>query len=79
MLSLGHGNNGVNLNPNLFIGSDKIEILDLGAARAEIKKDLFAPLPNLKYLFLQFNIIKAITSRQGDISKIALAYTQAFI
>lgn len=63
VLSLGHGNEEVKMDPNLFIGSDKIEILDLGAAKADINNELFIPLPNLQYLFLQLNNIPKITSR----------------
>ena len=30
VLSLGHGNKGVQLDPNVFLGANKIKILDLG-------------------------------------------------
>ena len=63
VLSLGHGNEGVEMSPNLFIGSDKIEILDLGAAKSNLDENLLVPLTGLKYLFVQFNIIPKISTR----------------
>ena len=51
------------MSPNLFIGSDKIEILDLGAAKARLPENLLVPLSGLKYLFVQFNNIPKISSR----------------
>ena len=51
------------MSPNLFIGSDKLEILDLGAAKSKLDENLLVPLTGLKYLFVQFNIIPKISTR----------------
>ena len=51
------------MSPNLFIGSDKLEILDLGAAKSKLDENLLVPLTGLKYLFVQFNIISKISTR----------------
>ena len=66
VLSLGHSTKSIEMNENLFIGAEKIQILDLGDAKAEIADSLFSPLSNLQYLFLQLNNVPVITSRNGE-------------
>ncbi|CBY12745.1 unnamed protein product [Oikopleura dioica] len=55
VISLGHGNAGMKLPETVFVGASSVKILDLGAAFTKIHPELFSPLTNLEYLFLQFN------------------------
>ena len=77
VLSLGHGNYGMQMDSNVFLGADKLKILDLGKnyrlgyclsilfpgfAQTNITRNLFDPLGELKYLFLQSNVFPVISS-----------------
>jgi len=62
VLSLGHGNYGMQMDSNVFLGADKLKILDLGFAETNITRNLFDPLGELKYLFLQSNVFPVISS-----------------
>ena len=42
-----------------------MKILDLGASFTKIHAELFSPLTNLEYLFLQFNEVGRLSSRNG--------------
>ena len=79
VLSLGHGNHGMQMDSNVFLGADKLKILDLGKwyrlqetmsncpivsgfAETNITRNLFDPLGELTYLFLQSNVFPVISS-----------------
>ena len=62
VLSLGHGNKGVQMDHNIFLGADKLKILDLGNAETNITAGTLEPLTDLQFLFLQLNNIEKITT-----------------
>ena len=64
-LYLGHGNAGMKLPETVFVGASSVKILDLGASFTKIHAELFSPLTNLEYLFLQFNEVGRLSSRNG--------------
>ena len=65
LLYLGHGNAGMRLPETVFVGASSVKILDLGASFTKIHPELFSPLTNLEYLFLQFNEVGRLGSRNG--------------
>jgi len=62
VISLGHGNAEIKLPETVFVGASSVKILDLGASFTKIHAELFSPLTNLEYLFLQFNEVGRLSS-----------------
>merc|ERR1712141_179888 len=53
---------GVQIDENIFLGADKLKILDLGNAETNVTSGTLAPLTDLQFLFLQLNNIGKITT-----------------